>query len=75
MTAATFAAGWFRIPSRPGHIVRFCEVDTTSPGRANWIAAYLTRDLAGDPSRAEFLLPMAQFQNLKAVRIETETAA
>lgn len=70
-----FRPGWFRIPSRPGHIVRWCEVDTTSPGRANWIAAYLTRDLAGDPSRAEFLMPMAQFERLNAIKIETENAA
>lgn len=73
--SAPFQPGWFRIPNRQGSLTRWCEVDTTSPGRADWIAAYLTRDIAGDPSRAEFLLPMAQFERLNAIKIETETAA
>lgn len=74
MSTPSFRPGWFRIPSPPGRVIRWCEIDTTSPGRANWIAAYPTREAAGDPSRADFLLPLEGFLRLNPTRIETEDA-
>ena len=74
MSAPVFRQGWYRIASRLGTIVRWCEEDTSVKCRSPWIAAYLTREQAGAPEQAEFIVPLTGFQHLNAVRIETETA-
>ena len=69
--SATFQPGFYRITSRFGTIVRWCEVDETMQCRSPWIAAYLTREQAGAPEEAEFIVPLTGFQHLNSTRIET----
>lgn len=70
--SAAFQPGYYRIASRIGTIIRWCEVDPSMKLRTPWIAAYLTREQAGAPDQAEFIVPLVGFQDLNAVRIGTE---